>query len=348
MCFLVGGGVARENVSNWTEFTLSRHLQTLVRAKITRMRILLAGASGAIGRTLIPLLVEQQHEIFGLFRNPAHRDLVQSLGATPVVADVFDGQAVAARFEEIRPQAVINQLTAIPARLDLRHFERDFELTNRLRTEGTRNLSSAAVRVGVERFISQSFAGWPYARRGITLKTEEDDLDPTPAPQMKTTFDALEMMEHIVLREKGFNGIVLRYGPFYGPHSSIAKDGTMVEDIRHHKVPIVGQGTGVFSFIHLYDAATATVAALTKAQHGIYNIVDDDPAPVVDWLPYLAQCVGAPAPRHVPNWLAKMLIGEHVVAMMNDIRGVSNAKARKELQWAPKWSSWKEGFREGL
>jgi nucleoside-diphosphate-sugar epimerase len=312
------------------------------------MRILLAGASGAIGRTLIPLLVEQQHEVFGLFRNPTHRDLVQSLGANPVIADVFDGQAIAARFDEIRPQAVIHQLTAIPQRIDLRHLGRDFELTNRLRTEGTRNLASAAVRVGVERFLAQSFAGWPYARRGITLKTEEDDLDPTPPLQMKATLDAIEMLEHTVLREKRFTGIVLRYGPFYGPHSSIAKDGTMTGDIRHRKVPVVGQGTGVFSFIHLYDAATATVAALTQAQHGIYNIVDDDPAPVMEWLPWLAQCVGAPPPRHVPNWLARLLIGDHAVSMMNDIRGVSNAKARQDLNWRPRWSSWKEGFREGL
>jgi nucleoside-diphosphate-sugar epimerase len=312
------------------------------------MRILLAGASGAIGRTLIPLLVEQQHEVFGLFRNPAHSDLVRSLGATPVIADVFDGQAIHARFDEIRPQAVIHQLTAIPQRIDLRHMQRDFELTNRLRTEGTRNLASAAVHVGVERFLAQSFAGWPYARRGITLKTEEDDLDPTPPPQMKAMLDAIEMLEHTVLREKGFNGVVLRYGPFYGPHSSIAKDGTTTEDVRHRKIPIVGQGTGVFSFIHLYDAATATVAALTQAQHGIYNIVDDDPAPVMEWIPWLAQCVGAPPPRHVPNWLAKLLIGEHAVAMMNDIRGVSNAKAKGELNWSPKWTSWRQGFRDGL
>jgi nucleoside-diphosphate-sugar epimerase len=312
------------------------------------MRILLAGASGAIGRTLIPLLVEQHHEVFGAFRNPTHQNLVGSLGATPVILDILDGAAVDARVAEIKPQVIIHQATAISPRLDLRHFDREFEATNRLRTEGTRNLTTAAVRAGVERFIAQSFAGWPYAHRGITLKTEEDDLDSSPAPQMKSTLDALEMLEHTVLRERGFTGIVLRYGPFYGPHSSIAKDGAMVDEIRKHKIPLVGQGTGVWSFVHLHDAATATVAALTLAQHGIYNIVDDDPAPVLDWLPYLAQCVGAPPPRHVPNLLAKMVIGEHGVTLMNDIRGVSNAKARKELQWTLKWSSWREGFREGL
>jgi len=312
------------------------------------MRIFLAGASGAIGQTLIPLLVQQQHEVFGSFRNAANASKVQALGATPVVLDALDGQAVHDRIAEIRPQVVINQLTAIPARLDLRHIDREFEMTNRLRTEGTRNLASASVSAGVEKFIAQSFAGWPYARRGITLKTEEDDLDPSPPPQMKAILDAIETLEHTVVREQGFTGIVLRYGPLYGPLSSIATDGAMVDEIRKHNVPIIGQGTGVWSFLHLHDAATATVAALTHGQRGIYNIVDDDPALVTDWLPYLAQCVGAPAPRHIPNFLAKIAVGEHAVAMMNDIRGVSNAKARQQLHWEPKWSSWRQGFREGL
>lgn len=312
------------------------------------MRIFLAGASGAIGRTLIPFLLEQQHEVFGAFRNPANAERVQALGATPIVLDALDGQAVNSRIAEIKPQVVIHQLTAIPAHLDLRHIDRDFELTNRLRTEGTRNLATAAVNAGVEKFIAQSFAGWPYARRGIILKTEEDDLDPTPPPQLKAMLDAIETLEHTVLRERGFTGIVLRYGPLYGPYSSIASDGTMVQDVREHKVPVIGEGTGVWSFLHLHDAATATVAALTHAQHGIYNIVDDDPAPVVEWLPYLAQCLGAPPPRHIPNWMAKLAVGEHAVAMMNDIRGVSNAKARKELHWTPRWSSWRQGFLEGL
>jgi 2-alkyl-3-oxoalkanoate reductase len=318
------------------------------------MRILLAGASGAIGRTLIPLLVREQHEVFGVFRNASHTELVRSLGATPVVLDIFDGPAVTERVAEIAPEVVLHQLTAIPARIDLRHYARDFELTNRLRTEGTRNLATAAVQAGVQRFIAQSYCNGTYARSGITLKTEEDALDPTPPPEMKASFDALEMLEHTVLRERGFTGIVLRYGPFYGPGSSISlgKDGTpngsTVEDIRGHKIPIVGQGTGVWSFVHLEDAATATLAALTRAQHGIYNIVDDDPAPVVDWLPYLAECVGAKPPSHVANWMAKMAIGEHAVAMMNDIRGVSNAKAKAELQWNLKWPSWRQGFREAL
>jgi len=312
------------------------------------MKILLAGASGAIGQTLIPLLLAEHHEVYGAFRNPAHTDRVRSLGATPILFDALDASAVGKAFNEAKPQVVINQLTAIPARIDLRHFDRDFLLTNQLRTEGTRNLTTAAVNAGVEKFIAQSFAGWPYTPKGIRLKTEEDDLDPAPPPQLKPSLDALQTLENTVLREPKFTGIVLRYGPLYGPLTSIAHDGTFVEDLRHHKIPLVGQGTGSWSFLHVHDAATATVAALNHAQRGIYNIVDDDPALVSDWLPYLVECVGAKPPMHVPNAIARMMVGEHAVALMNDIRGVSNEKAKRELQWTPKWSSWRQGFREGL
>ena len=312
------------------------------------MKILLAGASGAIGQHLIPLLIAQQHEVYGAFRNPAHTDRVKSLGATPILFDALDAAAVQKAFAETKPQAVIHQLTAIPARIDLRHFDRDFALTNQLRTEGTRNLTTSAVNAGVEKFIAQSFAGWPYTPKGIRLKTEEDELDPNPPEQLKTTLDAIRILENIVLREPKFTGIVLRYGPLYGPHSSIALDGTLVDDIRHHKVPLIGQGTGVWSFLHLHDAATATVAALNRGQHGIYNIVDDDPALVSDWLPYLAECVGAKPPTHVPNMVAKLMVGDHAIALMNDIRGVSNEKAKRELNWTPKYPSWRQGFREGL
>jgi 2-alkyl-3-oxoalkanoate reductase len=318
------------------------------------MKILLAGASGAIGRALIPLLIQQQHEVTGVFRNPAHADRVKSLGATPMILDALDAQAVGKAFAETKPQAVINQLTAIPPRIDLRHFDRDFALTNQLRTEGTRNLTTAAANAGVEKFIAQSFAGWPYAPRGIILKTEEDDLDPAPPPQLKTSLDAIETLERTVLRESGFTGIILRYGPLYGPYTSIAlggngvPEGSVVEDLRHHKLPLIGQGTGAWSFLHIHDAAAATVAALTHAQRGIYNIVDDDPGLVSDWLPYLAECIGAKPPMHLPNTIARMMVGEHAVALMNDVRGVSNEKAKRELAWTPKWTSWRRGFREAL
>ena len=318
------------------------------------MKILLAGASGAIGQTLIPLLIQQQHEVVGAFRNPAHAARVQSLGATPLVLDALDARAVTNQVAQIKPQAVINQLTAIPSRIDLRHFDRDFAVTNQLRTEGTRNLTTAAANAGVEKFIAQSFAGWPYAPRGIILKTEEDDLDPAPPPQLKTSLDAIETLERTVLRESGFTGIILRYGPLYGPHTSIAlggngvPEGSVVEDLRHHKLPLIGQGTGAWSFLHIHDAAAATVAALTHAQRGIYNIVDDDPGLVSDWLPYLAECIGAKPPMHLPNTIARMMVGEHAVALMNDVRGVSNEKAKRELAWTPKWTSWRRGFREAL
>jgi nucleoside-diphosphate-sugar epimerase len=311
------------------------------------MRIFLAGASGAVGQTLIPLLLRDQHEVFGAFRNPAHSSLVQNLGATPVVVDALDPQAVNERVTQIKPQVVIHQLTAIPARIDLRQFDRDFAVTNRLRIEGTRNLLTAAVSAGTEKFVAQSFAGWPYARTGSALKTEEDALDPTPPPRMKPVLEALKTLEATVLNEPRITGTVLRYGPLYGPHSSIASDGTIIEDLRKRKVPLVGKGTGIWSFLHLHDAATAAVAAL-KAKSGIYNIVDDDPAPVSEWIPYLAQCVGAKPPIRVPNWLARLLIGEHAIMLMNEIRGVSNAKAKRELNWTPKWSSWRQGFRDGL
>jgi 2-alkyl-3-oxoalkanoate reductase len=312
------------------------------------MKILLAGASGAIGQALIPLLVAEQHEVYGLFRNPAHADRVLALGATPIVADALDAAAVAKAFAEIKPQAVIHQLTAIPPNLDIRHFDRDFDATNHLRTEGTRNLTTAAVNAGVEKFIAQSFAGWPYARKGIRLKTEEDELDTTPPPQLKSSLDALQTLEHTVLREPNFTGIVLRYGPLYGPNTSLAANGAMVETIRQHNLPVIGQGTGVWSFLHVLDAATATVAALNHGQQGIYNIVDDDPALVSEWLPYLAESVGAKPPGHVPNLLARAVIGEHAVALMNDIRGVSNEKAKLDLNWTPKYASWRQGFREAL
>lgn len=312
------------------------------------MKILLAGASGAIGQALIPLLVEQRHEVYGAFRNPAHTDLVQRLGATPILFDAHDATAVGKAFSEIKPQAVIDELTAIPARIDLRHFDRDFALTNQLRTEGTRNLTTAAANAGVERFIAQSFAGWPYARKGIRLKTEEDEFDSAPPPQLKNTLDAQRTLEATVLREPKFTGIVLRYGPLYGPHTSIALDGTFVEDLRQHKIPLIGQGTGVWSFVHIHDAATATVAALTLAERGIYNIVDDEPALVSEWLPFLAECVGAKPPAHIPNLVARALVGEHAVALMNDIRGVSNEKAKRDLGWTLKWPSWRQGFREAL
>jgi 2-alkyl-3-oxoalkanoate reductase len=313
------------------------------------MRILVAGASGAMGRALIPLLARAGHDVVGMVQRPRSVEVVHSLGAEPRTADALDATAVLNCFREVRPQVVIHQLTAIPAALDMRHFDRDFALTNLLRTEGTRHLLAAAVDVGATHFIAQSFAGWTYARKGngkSKLKTEEDALDPDPPKRLRTTLDALKSLERAVLSESRVLGTVLRYGWFYGPHTSIAKDGSTVQAVRRRKLPLVGDGEGVWSFVHIDDAAAATAAAVESGGGGIYNVADDEPAPVSEWLSFLAHCAHAQPPRHVPAWMARLLIGEHLVTVMNEIRGVSNAKIKRELGWTPQWPSWREGFRE--
>jgi 2-alkyl-3-oxoalkanoate reductase len=313
------------------------------------MKILVAGASGAMGRALIPLLVRAGHDVVGMVQRPRSAEVVHSLGAEPRTADALDAVAVLSCFREVRPQMVIHQLTAIPAALDMRHFDREFALTNLLRTEGTRHLLAAAVEVGSTHFIAQSFAGWTYGRKGngkSKLKSEEDALDPDPPRRLRTTLDALKSLERGVLSESRVTGTVLRYGAFYGPHTSIAKDGSIVQAVRRRKLPLVGEGAGVWSFVHIDDAASATAAAVESGRGGIYNVVDDEPAPVSEWLSFLAHCAHAQPPRHVSAWMARLLIGEHVVAVMNEIRGVSNAKIKRDLGWTPRWPSWREGFRE--
>ena len=322
------------------------------------MKILVAGASGAMGRALVPLLVRAGHDVVGMVQRPRSAEVVHALGAEPRTADALDATAVLNCFREARPQMVIHQLTAIPAALDMRQFDRDFALTNLLRTEGTRHLLAAAVDVGATHFIAQSFAGWTYGRSGngssknktkaTRLKTEEDALDPNPPARLRTTLDALKALERAVLGESRVTGAVLRYGAFYGPHTSIAKDGSVVQAVRRRKLPLVGDGAGVWSFVHIEDAASATAAAVEAGRGGVYNVVDDEPAPVSDWLSFLAHCAHAQPPRQVPAWMARLLIGEHVVAVMNEIRGVSNAKIKRELGWTPRWPSWREGFREVL
>jgi 2-alkyl-3-oxoalkanoate reductase len=313
------------------------------------MKILVAGASGAMGRALIPLLVRAGHDVVGMVQRPRSAEVVHSLGAEPRTADALDAVAVLSCFREVRPQVVIHQLTAIPAALDMRHFDREFALTNLLRTEGTRHLLAAAVEVGATHFLAQSFAGWTYGRKGngkSKLKSEEDALDPDPPRRLRTTLDALKSLERGVLSESRVTGTVLRYGAFYGPHTSIAKNGSIVQAVRRRKLPLVGEGAGVWSFVHIDDAASATAAAVESGRGGIYNVVDDEPAPVSEWLSFLAHCAHAQPPRHISAWMARLLIGEHVVAVMNEIRGVSNAKIKRDLGWTPRWPSWREGFRE--
>jgi len=310
------------------------------------MRIFLAGATGAIGGRLVPLLLEAGHEVTGTTRSPAKADMLRAAGAEPVIADGLDRDAIVAAIAAARPDAIVHQLTALGDLTSLRNLDAAFALTNRLRTEGTDNLLAGAREAGTRRFIAQSFTGWPYARTGGPVKTEDDPLDPDPVPSMSKTLAAIRRLEQTVTQA---GGIALRYGGFYGPGTGLTPGGDQVELIRKRRFPIVGDGGGVWSFIHIDDAAAATLAALERGTPGaIYNVVDDDPAPVREWLPALAAAAGAKPPRRLPRWLARVVAGESVATMMTEIRGASNAKAKRELGWEPAHPSWREGFRAAL
>jgi nucleoside-diphosphate-sugar epimerase len=313
------------------------------------MKIFVAGATGALGQPLIRQLVQRGHEVTGMTRSESKQDLLRELGASPVVADALDPDAVARAVAEAEPDVIVHQLTAIGA-FNPRRMERDFAATNRLRTEGTDHLLAAGRAVGVKRFVAQSFAPWPYARTGGAVKTEDDPLDTSPPAQVRTTVEAIKYLERAVTEATWTEGIALRYGGFYGPGTSIGLDppGEQIEMIRARKFPLAGKGTGVWSFIHIDDAAAATVKAIEHGRRGIYNVVDDEPAPVSEWLPELAMAVGAKPPRHVPLWLARLAGGDVVAIMMSELRGSSNTKAKRELGWQPHYPSWREGFAKGL
>jgi nucleoside-diphosphate-sugar epimerase len=311
------------------------------------MKVLVAGASGALGKQLVPRLVADGHEVVGTTRSESKLALLRELGATGMVADLLDPEQVAHVVAEAEPEAIIHQLTALNRAFDIKHFDRTFEETNRLRTEATDHLLAAGRAVGVKRFIAQSYTSWPFARTGGAVKTEDDPLDPNPPAAMRQSLEAIRHVESAVTGADWTVGIVLRYGGFYGPGTSLsAEGGEQIEAIRKRKFPLVGDGGGVWSFIHIEDAAEATVAALARGRRGIYNIVDDDPAPVAEWLPVAARAVGAPAPRHVPRWLGRIAAGEAGVVMMTEVRGASNEKAKRELGWAPRHASWRQGFAE--
>src|SRR5918998_2172919 len=308
------------------------------------MRLFVAGATGAMGRQLVPRLVEAGHEVHGMTRSESKQAMLYELGAVPVVADALDPDQVAEAVGRARPDVIVHQLTAIGA-VDMRHFDRDFAQTNRLRTEGTDYLLSAGQAVGVRRFVAQGVAGYgAYARTGGSVKSEEDPLDPTPAREMRKTLAAIRHLEEAVLGARWTEGIVLRYGAFYGPGTSGAPGGEHEELIRRRKFPVVGDGAGVWSFVHVVDAAEATVAAVERGRRGIYNIVDDEPAPVAEWLPALAGELGAKPPRRVPRFVARLLAGEAAAVMMTEVRGASNAKAKRELGWRPSHPSWRRGL----
>jgi nucleoside-diphosphate-sugar epimerase len=302
------------------------------------MRVFVAGASGAIGSRLVPQLVERGHEVTGTTRSPEKAERLREAGAEPVVLDVLDAAAVQEAVAAARPDAIVHQATALAGLSDFKHFDRSFATTNRLRTEGTDALLAAARAAGVRRFLAQSYAGWPYAREGGAVKTEDDPLDPTPAPEMRESLAAIRHLEQAVL---DVGGVVLRYGGFYG-----SPNDAQLEVVRKRRFPIVGDGGGVWSFVHLDDAAAATVLALERREPGIYNVVDDEPAPVREWLPALAAAVGAKPPRRVPTWLGRLAAGDAGIALMTESRGASNAKAKRELGWELRHPSWRTGFAE--
>jgi nucleoside-diphosphate-sugar epimerase len=300
------------------------------------MRVFVAGASGAIGSRLVPQLIDRGHEVIGTFKSPGNAERVRALGAEPIVLDLLDRRAVREAVLESEPDAIIHQATALADLRDFKHFDRSFAQTNRLRREGTDALLAAAREAGVRRFIAQSFASARYARVGGPIKTEEDPLDPAPVPAMRETDAAMRYLDRAVTDA---GGIALRYGSFYGA----ANDG-LLEPVRRRQFPIVGDGGGYTSFVHLEDAAAATVLVLEHDGPAIYNIVDDEPAPVREWLPVLADVLGAKPPRRVPRWLARLFAGEAVVMMGTASRGASNAKAKRELGWELRYPSWRQGF----
>jgi nucleoside-diphosphate-sugar epimerase len=305
------------------------------------MRVLVAGATGAIGQQLVPRLVAAGHEVHGMTRTESKQARLYELGAVPVVADALDPDQVAEVVGKARPDVIVHQLTAIPEAMDMRHPERAFELTNRLRTEGTDHLLSAGHAVGVRRFVAQSNIA-AYARTGAAVKSEEDPVDASSAGAMRANVAAMRHLEEAVLSVTWTEGIVLRYGWFYGPGTSLSPGSEQLELIRKRKFPLVGDGAAVWSFIHVADAAEATVAAIEHGSRGVYNVVDDDPAAVAEWLPALAEQLGAKKPMRVPRFVGRLFAGEFGVVLMTELRGASNAKAKAELGWRPAHPSWRQ------
>ena len=314
------------------------------------MKVFVAGATGALGKQLVPILVEQGHEVTGTTQTAAKQDLIREMGARPAVADALDPEAVAQAVAEAEPEAVIHQLTAInPGKLS-RSVDKTMALTNRLRTEGTDHLLAAAQAVGAKRFIVQSFAGWPFELTGGPVKTEEDPLQSSPPRDVSRTLGAIRYVEEMAPAANGTEVLALRYGGFYGPNTSLGvnPDGEQVEMLRKGRFPVIGGGTGIWSLVHIHDAASATAAALERGTPGVYNVVDDEPAPVGDILIDLAKVIGSKPPRRIPRWLGRLIAGEGMTIMMTEVRGAENEKAKRELGWEPRYPSWRLGFREGL
>ncbi len=308
------------------------------------MRVFVAGASGAVGSRLLPLLVSAGHAVVGLTHSQAKADAIRRGGGEAAVADAFNRAAIVQAVVVAKPDVIVHEMTSLGGANDLRRFDRSFSVTNRLRTEGLQNLLAAAKQAGTPRIVAQSFCGWPYARIGGPVKSEEDPLDPEPPRELRRTLEAIRYLESAVTGSPDIEGAVLRYGAFYGPGTGLL-DGPMIDQLRRRRVPLIGDANGWWSFVHIDDAAAATANAVERGAPGIYNIVDDEPAPVREWL---AAVLGARPPRHIPKWPARIAAGEHIVTMMTEARAGSNAKAKRDLSWQPVHSSWRQGFAEIL
>ena len=310
------------------------------------MRIFVAGAARVIGQQLLPQLVAQGHHVVGTTRSPAKLDRLRALGAEPAILDGLDGAAVGEAVARAEPEVVIHQMTALAGASlnNLRRFDRGFAVTNQLRSAGTDHLLAAAQAAGARRFIAQSYAGWPGDRNGPPVQSEQDPLDPDPPAGQRESLAAIRHLEQVVPAAAGLDGLVLRYGSLYGYGASDEFFGLA----RQRKVPVIGNGAAIWSFLHVADAATATAAAVQHGSPGLYNVVDDEPATVAEWLPFLAQALGAKPPYHIPAWLGRLAAGEVGISMMTQARGCANAKAKRELGWQLQWPSWRQGFTRGL
>jgi nucleoside-diphosphate-sugar epimerase len=307
------------------------------------MKVLIAGAGGAVGARLIPKLIEAGHDVVALTRTEGKAGALRDLGAEPVAADLLERAAVLQAVSQAKPEVIIHQATSLAGVKSLRNFDREFALTNRLRTEGTDHLLEAARAVGARRLIAQSYGNWNYERTGDRLKSEDDPLDPNPPKKQVKSLAAIRHLEGAVLEGSGLEGVVLRYGNFYGPGTDFSEGGEIVRQLRRRQFPIVGNGAGVWAFVQIEDAASAAVAAI-DGPPGTYNIVDDSPRPVAEWLPELARITGSKPPFRVPAWLGRLVAGEVVASMMTQMRGTSNAKAKRELGWRPRYPRFPDGL----
>lgn len=312
------------------------------------MKVFVAGASGAVGKSLVPLLVQTGYDVVAMTRSQQKALALQDMGAHAVVADGLDAASVMNAVVSTKPDVIVHQMTSLAAAKDFKNFDREFKLTNRLRTEGTDNLLAAARAAGVRRIVAQSYGNWNYERTGTALKTENDPLDPNPPANQRESLDAMRYLERRITGSSDFEGVALRFGNFYGPGTSFASDGNITDLVRKRMLPIIGNGAGRWAFIHVDDVAYATIAAIESGAPGAYNIVDNEPAFAADWIVEMAKILGAKPPMHVPVWLGRLAVGDVGVSMMTQIRGTSNKKAMTQLGWQPRYGSWRDGFRAVL